>query len=77
MLDRFLRGDVMKIVQPFLLRFRTRQKSHSFGGTKYDWELDQLVVREGDNWTAAINSSLYALESKKADIEKGEDQKGP
>ena len=68
---------MMERSQPFLTRFRTRQKDRSHLRTKYDWGLDQLVVHEDGNWTEAINSSRFALESKKADIEKGEDQKGP
>lgn len=67
----------MSSTKPFLFRFRTRQQPAPKVEVEYDSKLDCLMVREDGSWVPAISSSRYALFSKKADIEKGEDQKGP
>lgn len=67
----------MKNKQPFLLRFRTAQRIPPLTKDRYDPVLDQLIVEDNGTWKPAIISERYALVSKKADIEKGEDQKGP
>ena len=67
----------MESAHPFLLRFRTRQRRGAPPTGTYDWGLNQLLINENGTWIEAIASPRHALESKKADIEKGEDQKGP
>ena len=67
----------MKNIQSFLLRFRTLQRTPPPTIDRYDPIIDQLIVEDNGTWKQAIISERYALVSKKADIEKGEDQKGP
>jgi hypothetical protein len=51
---------------------RVRQESD----VRYDDEQDMLVVLENQRYIPAIDSTRYhALATKKADIEKGDDQK--
>lgn len=67
----------MTTKKAYLLNFATPQRKKPKFSSRYDFELDQLIVQEGDSWVPAISSTRYALESKKNDIEKGEDYKGP
>jgi len=69
------------MVQPFLLRFKRDVVSPNRAvaediAFEYDTNLDQVVFVEGGSRMLAIDPSCpKAPETKKADLEKGEDQK--
>ena len=64
--------------QPFLFKFRQPCSTH-FKGTSlafYDPKLDMILVKEIDRYVPAIQSTSQQIPAtKKADLEKGEDQK--
>lgn len=67
----------MSVKIPYLVRFKKEcvsPKRNSFDGMEYDEKLDMLMIRENGSLIPAIDSDHF-LNTKKADIEKGEDQK--
>lgn len=66
------------MIQPFLFRFR-QPCSTQFDGTSdaiFDESVNMVMICENGIMTPAINSDSQKLPStKKADIEKGDDQK--
>jgi len=64
--------------QPFLFKFKQSCSTHFKGSTTayYDSGLDMIIVKEIDRSIPAIQSSSQQIPAtKKADIEKGDDQK--
>ena len=62
-------------VTPLLLRM-ARPQTRSVGEpTRYDPELDELLVRTAGRWVPAIDLPTGGPRTKKADVETGEDQK--
>jgi hypothetical protein len=45
-------------------------------GERYDNDLDQLVVLDGNTWVCAATRPDRPPQTKKADVERGEDVKG-
>lgn len=67
-------------MEPFLFRFKNEcispRRASMESAAKYDEEQDMLVVLENGRYVPAIDSQQYhVLATKKADIEKGDDQK--
>ncbi len=46
------------------------------GDERYDDELDQLLVLDGGSWVPAATRPERPPQTKKADLERGEDVKG-
>jgi hypothetical protein len=61
-------------MKPLLLRIARPQRIIQGPATKYSDDLDELLVLEGDGWVPALDSDQKP-ETKKADLEKGEDMK--
>ena len=62
---------------PFILRLARAQRGKSRGyETRYDPVLDELAVRRNGAWVLAADQADGGLNTKKADIETGEDTKG-
>ena len=61
-------------MKPLLLRIARPQRIVQAPPAKYSDELDELLVLDADGWVPALDSSQKP-ETKKADLEKGEDMK--
>ena len=61
-------------MKPLIVRLAEMQEPRPSPETRYDEERDELVVKEGDHWIPALDSA-ESPETKKADLEKSEDQK--
>ncbi|GFP34328.1 hypothetical protein HKBW3S43_00121 [Candidatus Hakubella thermalkaliphila] len=62
--------------EPFLFRFKRECNSEFTYQLDYDKSISMLVVEEDGKKIPAINSNkVEGLGTKKADLEKGEDQK--
>lgn len=64
--------------QPFLFKFKQPCSTHFKGSSTafYDQELDMILIKEIDRNIPAIQSTSHQIPAtKKADIEKGDDQK--
>jgi hypothetical protein len=61
---------------PLLIRLAVRQLAAADVVTRYDYELDELLVLQDGQWIAAVDMDHGAPKTKKFDIEKGEDVKG-
>jgi hypothetical protein len=64
-----------RVPKSFLAKLAEPQQSRRDDArTRYDPKVDMSFVRSDGVWTAAIDHNRHAR-TKKADIEKGEDQK--
>lgn len=74
------RGRRMKseYVEPLLLTLAREQEPPVPGATseRYDEALDQLLVLADESWVPAATRPERPPQTKKADIERGEDVKG-
>lgn len=61
-------------MKPLIVRLAEAQQLRASPEMRYDETLDELVVKDGSNWIPALDSG-ESPETKKADLEKGEDQK--
>lgn len=61
-------------MRPLLLQFARSQVRVAAPPSRYDEDLDELVVADSGRWVPALDSTEKP-ETKKADLEKGEDQK--
>ncbi len=61
-------------MKPLIVRLAEAQQLRASHEVRYDETLDELVVKDGSKWIPALDSG-ESPETKKADLEKGEDQK--
>ncbi len=64
----------LSAMKPLLVRLAEVQDLRDSPEARYDESLDELVVKHGSEWIPALDSG-ESPETKKADLEKGEDQK--
>ena len=60
---------------PLLFRMATPQREQRSQLCRYDDDLDELLVLVSGRWTPAVDSPTGGRNTKKADVETGEDQK--
>ena len=61
--------------RPFLLRLAVRQHASPGEPTMYDNDRDELLMKVDGNWIPAVDSPKGSPDTKKADVETGEDSK--